>query len=146
MDKRVFCDGTLSKQLYRLLNSDATYITDVGHTKRAQPTSYELLQPAIRGANSSKYLSESLDKVIAFQNRSVSSGTTQRTLEFVLDKNGYNNLMRSSVNHAGSKGVDAVKYNFEGLSGSAHRNIGVPSTKLNEFNRLILEIREYVRP
>jgi hypothetical protein len=55
----------------------------------------------------------------------------------------FDELIRSSVNQAGSRGADAVKYNFEGLSGSRLRNIGVPSTKLNEFNSLIRQVREY---
>jgi filamentous hemagglutinin len=76
------------------------------------------------------------------QNAGVTAGTQERTLEFILDKKGYDSLMNSSMNQAGSKGIDAIKYNFEGInSGSGLRNIGVPSTQLDLFNSLIKNIR-----
>ena len=101
-----------------------------------------LLQPAISGTNSSKYLSESLNKVIEFQNKGVSSGTSEQVLEFIIDKKGYDGIMKSSVNQIGSKSVDAIKYNFEGLSSTGPRNIGIPATKLDEFNLIIRDIRK----
>jgi filamentous hemagglutinin len=100
------------------------------------------LQPPAPGANSSKYLSESLDKVAAFQNNAVSSATSESVLEFVLDKPGYQDLMSTAVNQAGSKGIDAVKINFEGISDPSLRNIGVPLSKLDAFNDLILQINK----
>lgn len=100
------------------------------------------LQPQIQGTNSSKYLSESLEKVQAFQNKGVVAGTNEEILEFVLKRQGYEKLMSTSVNQVGSKGVNAVKYNFEGIdSTSTLRNIAIPSSKLDEFNQLILNIR-----
>ncbi|NKF21313.1 hypothetical protein [Solimonas marina] len=104
------------------------------------------LQTPIAGANSSKYLSESLSKVEAFQNRGVAADTRQEVLEFVLKRDGYQDLMASSVNQVGSRGVDAVKYNFEGISDPALRNIGVPASKLEEFNNLILKIKKLSNP
>jgi len=100
------------------------------------------LQPPAPGANSSKYLSESLDKVIAFQNEGVSLATSESVLEFVLDKSRYQELMSNAVNQLGSKGIDAVKINFEGISDPLLRNIGVPSSKLDAFNDLIVQINK----
>lgn len=99
------------------------------------------LQPAIPGANSSKYLSDSMGKVEKFQNNGV-LGTPQTTLEFVLDKPGYESMMSSSVNQAGSKGIDAVKVNFEGIDPTSNlRNIGVPASQIDLFNSLIRNIK-----
>lgn len=103
------------------------------------------LQPPAPGSNSSKYLSESLNKVIAFQNNGVSSATSESVLEFVLNKPRYQDLMSTAVNQAGSKGVDAVKINFEGISDPSLRNIGVPISKLDAFNDLILQINKVDR-
>jgi hypothetical protein len=103
------------------------------------------LQPPIVGTNSSKYLSESLSKVEAFQNAGVSGSTQQDILKFVLDKPGYDSMMSTAVNQYGSAGVDAVKYNFEGIpqtaGGPPLRNIGVPLSQLDQFNQIILEIK-----
>ncbi len=76
------------------------------------------LQPPLKGTDSSKYLSESLSKVEAFQNKIVKQGTSEDIIEFVLDKQGYDNLMINAVPQAGSKGVNAVKFHYEGLSRS----------------------------
>ena len=98
------------------------------------------LQPPIPGSNSSKYLSESLDKVLAFRNSGVPADTSETVLEFVLDPQGYQDLMSTAVDQAGSKGLDAVKINYEGVSDPTLRNIGVPLSQLNEFNNLILQV------
>ena len=50
--------------------------------------------------------------------------------------------MSTAVNQAGSKGIDAVKINFEGISDPSLRNIGVPLSKLDAFNDLILQINK----
>jgi len=83
-----------------------------------------------------------LDKVIAFQNEGVSLATSESVLEFVLDKSRYQELMSNAVNQLGSKGIDAVKINFEGISDPLLRNIGVPSSKLDAFNDLIVQINK----
>ncbi|NBF07061.1 hemagglutinin repeat-containing protein [Pseudomonas sp. Fl4BN1] len=99
------------------------------------------LQPSIPGANSSKYLSESIEKVGEFQNNGVKD-MAQTTLEFMLDRSAYNLLMRSAVNQAGSKGVDAIKINFEGIDPLTNfRNIGVPPSQIELFNDIIKSIR-----
>ncbi|KIH84613.1 putative large exoprotein involved in heme utilization or adhesion of ShlA/HecA/FhaA family [Pseudomonas batumici] len=99
------------------------------------------LQASIPGTNSSKYLSESIGKVDDFQNKAALD-TSQATLEFVLDRKAYDLLMRSAVNQAGSKGVDAIKINFEGIDPlSNFRNIGVPSSQLELFNSIIKSVR-----
>jgi hypothetical protein len=108
------------------------------------------LQPASPGADPSRYLSESLAKLtggksrVPFQNNIVPAGTQEDILEFVLHKQGYESLMSSSVKQTGSKGIDAVKFHYEGIlpSEAGLKNIGVPPTKLDEFNKLILEIRK----
>lgn len=102
------------------------------------------LQPQIKGTDSSKYLSESLEKVQAFQNKAVAAGTDQQIVEFVLDRQGYNKLMSTAVEQSSSKGVDAIKFHYEGMSQTANpslRNIGVPASKLDEFNQLIIDIK-----
>ncbi|MBI6912278.1 DUF637 domain-containing protein, partial [Pseudomonas palleroniana] len=99
------------------------------------------LQPHIPGKNSSKYLSESAQKVEAFQNNG-SMGVPQKTLEFVLDKPGYDAMMKKSVDQVGSKGIDAVKVNYEGIDPISNlRNIGVPPSQLELFNSLIKKVR-----
>ena len=108
------------------------------------------LQPANPRADPTRYLSESLEKLQGapgrpgFQNKIVSSGTQEEIIEFVLNKKGYESLMKSSVDKFGSKGVDAVKIHYEWIRSSdgGLRNIGVPPSKLDEFNQLILKIRK----
>ena len=103
------------------------------------------LQPPIPGKDSSKYLSESLEKVQEFQNAKVPQGTKEDIIEFVLDKKAYEKMMSTAVEQYGSKGVDAIKYHYEGLDPNAVpnlRNIGVPKSWLDEFNRITLEIKK----
>jgi len=95
--------------------------------------------------NSSKYLSESLSKVVEFQNAGYID-TPQQIVEFTLDKGGYDELMSTAVDQAGSKGIDAVKINLEGLSASSARNIGVPITRIDQFNKIILNVRKVQCP
>jgi hypothetical protein len=59
-----------------------------------------------------------------------------------LDKAGYKELMGDAIDQAGSKGIDAVKVNREGLSGTPYRNIGIPPSRLDQFNQIILEIKK----
>jgi hypothetical protein len=101
------------------------------------------LQPPIAGTDSSKYLSESLEKVQIFQNQKT-VGSQQEILEFVLDKKGYDSMMSTSVKQYKSGGIDAIKYHFEGISKDGVRNIGVPVTKQDEFNLLIRDIRKVI--
>jgi filamentous hemagglutinin len=77
-----------------------------------------------------------------FQNSGVAAGTDESVLEFVLNKQGYQDLMSTAVDQTGSKGIDAVKINFEGISDPALRNIGVPSSKLDQFNSLIQQVNK----
>jgi RHS repeat-associated protein len=103
------------------------------------------LQGQVPGSNSSKYLSESLEKVQAFQNKGVPAGTKEEIVEFVLDREGYQRLMSTAVDQTQSKGVDALKYNLEGIPrtslGAQPRNIGVPASKMEEFNQLVLGVQ-----
>jgi hypothetical protein len=116
-------------------------------TEEAETTLREMkLQPKLPGQNgqlSEKYLSESEKKVQEFQNSGVAkTGTKEVVLEFTLDKKGYDDLMQSSVKQYGSKGIDAIKYHFEGLNPSGNlRNIGVPSSQLEKFNSVIIDIK-----
>ena len=101
----------------------------------------KLLQPRIKGTNSSKYLSESFEKAIDFKNKGY-LGTSESVLEFTLDKAGYDELMSTAVEQDGSRGIDAVKKNYEGLEGTAHRNIGIPPTRLDQFNRIVRDVKK----
>jgi filamentous hemagglutinin len=107
------------------------------------------LQPAMKSANPTRYLSESLEKlqgkpgVAPFENAWVKPGTRQEIIEFAVEREGYNRLMSTAVPQAGSKGINAVKIHYEGLTpGGPLRNIGVPPTRLDEFNKLIQQIRK----
>lgn len=98
------------------------------------------LQPSIKGSNSSKYLSEDPTKVNNFSNKVVANDTNQVVLEFKLDKQAYDKLMSDAVDQAGSKGIDAIKINKEGITDPKLRNIGVPPSKLEEFNKGIKNV------
>ncbi|MEG2473054.1 hypothetical protein [Acinetobacter sp.] len=50
--------------------------------------------------------------------------------------------MSTAVNQKGSKGVDAVKINLEGIMNPQYRNIGVPPSKLEEFNKMIKSVNK----
>ena len=115
-------------------------------TEAAETIRTMRLQPTIPSGNSSKYLSESLGKVEAFQNKAALKNNTEEViLQFNLDKKGYNNLMNKSVNQLDSKGVDAIKYNFEGINSSiGMRNLGVPASQLESFNSVIKNIKYIV--
>ena len=97
------------------------------------------LQPPIPGTNSSKYLSESMDKVRRFQNEQA-AGVEQATVEFKLGKVGYDELMGTAVKQAGSQGLPEIKYNLEDIREPGLRNIGVPRSRLSDFNSLIYDI------
>jgi len=99
------------------------------------------LQPAIPKTNSSKYLSESMSKVEAFQNNGA-LGVDQKIVEFVLDKRGYDAMMSKAVDQSASKGIDAIKINLEGIDPvSNFRNIGVPPSLLESFNSLVKHVK-----
>jgi filamentous hemagglutinin len=100
------------------------------------------LQPPIPGSNSSKYLSESLDKAAKLQNNGVTPEADKTILEFVFNKSGHKDLMSTAVDQTGSKGVDAVKINYEGICDPTLRNIGVPPSQLGAFNNLIQGVKE----
>ncbi|WP_019671790.1 hypothetical protein [Psychrobacter lutiphocae] len=93
------------------------------------------LQPPKIGSNSSKYLSEDLEKVRAFSNRGVTE--PEVIVRFELEPSGYNSLMSKAVDQKGSKGVKAIKLNTEGITAPGLTNIGVPSDILENFNKII---------
>lgn len=97
------------------------------------------LQPPAKSSNSSKYLSEDLQKVKNFQNKSVTE--PQVIVEFKVDGIGYNKLMSSAVEQQGSKGVNAIKLNYEGITTPGLSNLGVPATKLDDFNKVIKGVK-----
>ena len=99
------------------------------------------MQPAIQGTNSAKYITQSLEKARAFSNNGIPSGTQQVIVEFEMDSEYYKSVLQNSVYQYNSKGIDAIKYNFEGLQGTELRNFGVPSTQLEAFNRYIRGVR-----
>jgi hypothetical protein len=104
------------------------------------------LQPKIPGTNGKKYLSESLDKVIVFENKGVAEGTKEVIVEFTLDKTKYDALIADKIHQDAIKdtpgGKLRVEYHYEDLIKNGPLiNIGVPENHLAAFNEAVLSVR-----
>lgn len=55
-------------------------------------------------------------------------------VEFKVDRKAYEKLMSTAISQ---KGMDAVKINYGGVSNGNLRNISIPPSKLDEFNKAI---------
>lgn len=74
----------------------------------------------------------------ASDNKAVSG--PQEVVGFISDAKRYQSLR--FVDQSGSKGIDAVKVNFEGLEGTRFRNIGVQESQFDDFKGIVLEVRQ----
>ncbi|MCT8976983.1 hypothetical protein N4T77_10245, partial [Clostridium sp. CX1] len=99
------------------------------------------LQPAIKGKEPTKWLSESLDKVRNFTNKSAIS-TEERIIEFEMNPNYYRNIQQTAIPQQGSRGMPQVKYHYEGLpEGGQLRNYGITPQQIELFNESIINVR-----
>ena len=115
-----------SKTLYRKI-SKAEYDTTMKTRK---------LQGQIRGKDSSKWLSESYEKVKAFHNKAVPSGTEEFIVEFNMTDNYMEYLRQTAIPQ--SKGLTSVKFYYEGLEpNGAYRNYGITAEEGDTFNNNI---------
>lgn len=106
------------------------------------------LQRSIPGANGKKYLSESRDKVMVFENKGVAKGTDEKIVEFTMDKVKYDALLvdkifQKDIKDNKGSAKTRVEYHYEGLDkDSAKINIGVPFKKLPGFNEAIIDVKD----
>ncbi len=106
------------------------------------------LQRSIPGANGKKYLSESRDKVVVFENKGVAKDTDEKVVEFTLDKAKYDALLSDKIfqkdikDNKGSAKT-RVEFHYEGLDKDGKEiNIGVPKSKLPAFNAAIVDVKD----
>jgi uncharacterized delta-60 repeat protein/RHS repeat-associated protein len=105
------------------------------------------LQPAIPGKDRTRYLSESLEKLKGFQNKAVPAGTEEVILEFRLEAKGASAFRDALIPQFGSRGSGMSIYHFEGLpKGATLRNWGVDPAQLEEFNRLVVDVKRVAVP
>ena len=101
------------------------------------------LQGQIPGKDSSKWLSESYEKVKAFHNKVVSPGTEEFIIEFNMTDDYMEYLRKTAIPQANSKGLTNVKYHYEGLDPNGpYRNYGITAEELDFFNINIKSIIE----
>lgn len=112
--------------------SEAKYIKTINEAK---------LQGQIPGKDSSKWLSESYEKVSEFNNLAVSPGTKEYIVEFRMSDEYMKYLQDTAIPQKGSKGLDNVKFHYEGLEiGGQYKNYGITESQRNHFNENIIEI------
>lgn len=63
----------------------------------AEATLESGIQPAIRGADPTKWISESLEKVKEFDNKIVKHGTEEVIVEFEMNPEYYKNIQETTV-------------------------------------------------
>ena len=101
------------------------------------------LQGQVPGTDSTKWLSQSYDKVVSFQNTAVQPGTEEVIVEFQMKEEYMDYLINNSIPQANSKGLPFVKYHYEGLNPNGSiRNYGITSDELSFFNQNIVSIIE----
>ncbi|GFP78431.1 RHS repeat-associated core domain-containing protein [Clostridium fungisolvens] len=108
----------------------------------AEATLESGIQPAIRGADPTKWTSESLEKVKEFDNKIVKPGTEEVIVEFEMNPEYYKNMQETAVPQRGSKGNPNVKYHYEGLEiNGPYKNYGITPEQIDIFNKNILNIK-----
>jgi hypothetical protein len=99
------------------------------------------LVPPIPGANSRKYVSESLGKAVDFQNKGVSEAARngERIAKFSVDKNVYSGIKKDLIPQKGANAVNpnANVFNKEGLAQSDKVNIGFHKDNLGQLNEAV---------
>ncbi len=124
-------DGANNPKLYRKMSE-----------AEAELTLKNGLQPAKKGADPTKWTSESLNKVRDFDNAIVKSDVNEVIIEFELNPEYYNYVKNTAVPQYGSKGNPNIKYHYEGLDvNGIHRNYGITPEQLEYFNENVLNIR-----
>jgi hypothetical protein len=100
------------------------------------------LQPAKRGSDPTKWLTESPDKLDNFNNKIVKPGTEEVIVEFEINPEYYKNMQQSAVPQYGSKGNPNVKYHYEGLDPNGpYKNYGITPEQLDLFNQNVTGIK-----
>ena len=124
-------DYSRKNSLYRKM-SEAEYSKTIIENK---------LQGQIPGKDSSKWLSESYDKVKEFNNLAVQPGTKQYIVEFQMSDKYMKYLQDNAIPQKGSKGRDNVKFHYEGLEiDGPYKNYGIPESQRKLFNENIVKI------
>lgn len=101
------------------------------------------LQGQIAGKDSSKWLSESYEKVQAFHNKAVLPGTEEFIVEFNMTDEYMDYLRKTAIPQANSKGLTNVKFHYEGLDvDGLYKNYGITAEELEFFNKNIKSIVE----
>jgi hypothetical protein len=95
------------------------------------------LPPPTLGSNSRKYVSESLDKVLQFQNNAPEcKEACQVVLRFELNTTKYLAIRNSTIPQFKAQGSPSVVFNTEGVRGG-DLNLGVSSSQLGNFNSTV---------
>ncbi|MGR6545083.1 RHS repeat-associated core domain-containing protein [Paenibacillus tundrae] len=99
------------------------------------------LQTAIHGSDSDKWITTSLNKLIAsssqggFNNYAVAKGTKEGVVEFIVSKDYYKYVQETAVPQRGSRKSRSIKYHYEGLPKKGPDiNYGITPTELDKFN------------
>ena len=123
--------NSLSSKLYRKMS-----LAEYNETLRTNQ-----LQPNIKGSESTKWLSQRLDKVKKFNNKIVNKNTEQVIVEFELEIPYFVYINATSVHQKNSKGMPLIKYYYEGLDeNDIYRNFGIIPRELEFFNNNIKNI------
>jgi len=77
-----------------------------------------------------------------FQNKGVPQGTQEVILEFEVDAAEYAKLRAGSIPQQGSAGSGEIVFNTEGLSGTELRNLGIPGLQLDNFNKIVINVKK----
>ena len=124
-------DGVNNPKLYRKMSE-----------AEAELTLKNGLQPAKKGADTTKWTSESLSKVREFDNAIVKPGINEVIIEFELNPEYYNYVKNTAVPQYGSKGNPNIKFHYEGLDiNGIYRNYGITPDQLAYFNENVINIR-----
>jgi hypothetical protein len=103
---------------------------------------------------SEKWISESFEKVLSFQNKIVPIEKRQeeRILRLTLDRKNYREFRDNTIPQFGSRGSGRSVYNYEGIEGGAcasksstvspdiPRNIGIRNTEIDKFDKTIKSV------
>lgn len=98
------------------------------------------LQGQIPGTDSSKWLTQSLDKAQDFTNKAVPDGTSEMVVKFSMTDEYMEHLANSAISQTGSKGLPNAKFNFEELEDTPYRNYRITEAELPMFIANIVSV------
>lgn len=76
-----------------------------------------------------------------FNNLAVQPGTKEYIVEFQMSDEYMKYLQNTAIPQKGSKGMDNVKFHYEGLEiDDPYKNYGIPESQRNLFNKNIVKI------